>query len=213
MTRLPPGKQVHFPGVFDGDDDLKVWVDCEANEHIDTLGWGSLDCIDVSQNSLTDVGIWHLVEFLIKRQCATKRLKFYKNAISRTEAICQLIEDKVCGIGAKDGLAELHLSHNDVGLDGLRKLLDSIWRRVDAVGSFRPPLWLRLERNSHQLGKDGAEVAEEYIAKGLKLCMKGGAGGGACGLGHCKFGADVHLNLAGSNSGKGGGGGKGGWRA
>jgi len=193
ITKKPPGRQVHLPGVVGDDDGLRRWVAEEGMEHLQWLGPGPLDCVDVSHNNLTDRGVQALVEFLIKKQQPTKRLKMFANVLECPQAICDLLEDASCGVGARDGLAELHLSHNRITRSALESMLKSIGRRVEACGGWlSAPLWLRVEHNP-PIVEDAKYFGKAENVSGFKVCLNAGDPRAGCNLRYCKHGADVHL--------------------
>lgn len=196
LTPPPPGRQVHLPGVVLSDDGLQRWLHEEADRHLDRLGRGPLDCVDVSHNSLTDKGVNALVDYLLRRQQPTRRLKLFHNRLREPPSISDLIEDKWCGIGARDGLCELHLSHNLITVSMLDNLLDSIGRAIAACGGWlRPPLYVRLELNPSLEETDTTRFAKDDGSRRFKICLSAGNSKSGCRLGHCRQGADVHLML------------------
>jgi len=191
LTKQPPGRQMHLPGVVLSDYGLGKWLQLEAQTHLEWVGGGPLDCIDVSHNNLTDEGIEQLMEFMIKKGLQTKRLKLFHNKLRDPRSLCNLLEDPICGVGAKNGLQELHLSHNQIELPLLEALLHSLGKQVATCGKLRPPLWLRLERNG--LPADLADKLVKDRSDGLQLCQQAAGPKSRCSLGHCRQGADVHI--------------------
>lgn len=193
LTRLPPGRQMHCPGVVCSDEGLREWLASEGPRHLDMLGPGALDCVDFSHNSLTDEGADRLVDFLLGRSQPTRRLKLFHNRLREPRALCRLLEDPHCGVGAPDGIAELHLSHNLVRRTMVQQLLNSVGCRVAKLGGpLRPPLWLRLERNT-ELSDEAQSLAKEGGQFGVKLCLEASSRKSGCTLRRCRYGADVHL--------------------
>jgi len=199
-TPVPPGRQVHLPGVLLSDAGLRQWFDTEGPRHLARLGPGPLDCMDLSHNNLTDQGTDDVVSFLLWRGQQTKRLKLFNNYLLEPLALCRLLEDEQCGVGAVDGITELHLSHNKMNISVLERLLSSVAARLDKVDKdarlLRPPLWLRVEQND--LEREAQDLLKE-TRSGVKLCFecdikerRHGRYQG-CTLVHCKNGADVHL--------------------
>lgn len=191
MTRTPPGKQVHLPGVVGDDEGLRNWLRHEAPKHLEKFGGKPLDCVDVSYNNLTDRGANMLTRFLLQHRLPTRRVKLFHNQLENPIDICELIEDSVCGVGSRDGLTELHMSHNFVTAKFLGSVLTSVSRRVRDAGNLRPPLWLRVERNGDL--KSDADAGRCLETPGLKLCFNGGSKQSGCTLRSCKQGADVHV--------------------
>lgn len=190
MTRLPPGRQVHLPGVVKSDDGLKHWLKEEGPGHLDRLGPGPLDCVDVSQNDLTDDGVNFLADFLLSRGQKTRRLKLFNNRLREPIGICRLLEDTRLGVGERDGLDELHLSHNVVTYKMLERILGAVTKSNYPPN---PPLWLRVEQNVG-LANDARHL-REAPPSGLKICFEAERGRSGCSLKHCRHGADVHLVL------------------
>jgi len=212
LTKVPPGRQVHLPGVLRSDAGLRQWFDTEGTRHLERLGPGPLDCMDLSHNCLSDQGADDAVSFLLWRGQQTKRLKLFHNYLLEPLALCRLIEDERCGVGAVDGIRELHLSHNQMKISVLERLLSSVATRLDNMDKearpWRPPLWLRVEHND--LDGEATDLLKETCS-GVKLCFDCGVKSSrqcrsqGCTLTHCKNGADVHLGLimkAGSTEGK-----------
>lgn len=196
LTKQPPGRQVHLPGMLLSDDGMRRWLAADGPAHLDRLGPGPLDCDDVSHNRLTDDGADALVEFLLRRRQPTIRLKLFQNQLREPSALCRLVGDSRCGVGAAQGLSELHLSHNNVTFRALDALLSSVRRRVDEVGRLRPPFWLRVEKNP-DLFEGARNLTEEGNPYGLKLCFEGGKPGTFhCTTRSCRHGADVHIIAA-----------------
>lgn len=195
LTPKPPGRQVHLPGLLLSDDGLRRWLHEEADTHLERLGSGALDCVDVSHNSLTDEGVNSLVDYFLRIRQPTRRLKLFHNRVRNSPAICDLIRDDACGIGARDGLAELHLSHNCVTSDMLDGLLEAIGHALTACNgrrSQRQPFYLRLELNSSLTDIDAARLEDESWM-GFKVCLNAGNAKSGCNLRSCRRGADVHI--------------------
>jgi len=197
LTKVPLGRQVHLPGVLLSDAGLRQWCDTEGPHHLARLGPGPLDCMDLSHNNLSDQGADDAVSFLLWRGQQTKRLKLFHNGLLEPLALCRLLEDERCGVGAVDGIMELHLSHNQMNLSIVERLLTSVATRLyKEARPLRPPLWLRVEHNN--LDSEAKDLLKE-IDSGVKLCfecgikIKGRRLG--CNLAHCRYGADVHLVL------------------
>lgn len=192
---------MHLPGVVRNDNGLRQWIATTGPEHIYYLGKGPLDCVDVSQNDLSDDAVEHLVNFLIEKSQPTLRLKLFNNKLREPLALCRLIEDQVCGIGSETGLRELHLSHNALTTYALERLLESVSRVSWASEHRKRPLWLRIEKNDG-LYEGAQRVVEKARAdKHLpQVCLEAGGKGkgkGGCSLTYCKHGADVHLLVRG----------------
>jgi len=193
LTKQPPGRQVHLPGVVQSDEGLQRWLEEDGPEHLERLGPGPLDCVDVSHNNLTDEGADTLLRFLLRRQQSTRRLKLFHNRIREPYALCEFLEDPVCGVGAYDGLGELHLSHNHVTVRMLEWILKSVGHAVRAAGgSLRPPLWIRVEHNG-TLTHDAVHLTKAETLHGIRLCSPHDLKRSGCGVKHCKYHADVHL--------------------
>lgn len=178
------------------------WIETEGPEVIQNLhAGGCLDSVDLSDNQLTDEGCRLLVKWLLECHVPARRLRLFKNQLRSPAALCGLIEDGDLGIGAEAGLRELHLSSNKIDEEGIVCLLDSICRRKNKVGSqFKPPLWLRLERNAHSMDEEAvAKLAAEYADRGLSICLMGGKAGSGCTIQRCTRGADVHIHIVGGN--------------
>lgn len=203
LTKVPPGRQVHLPGVLRSDAGLRQWFDTEGIRHLERLGPGPLDCMDLSHNNLSDHGADDAVNFLLWRGQPTKRLKLFHNYLLEPLALCRLLEDERCGVGAVDGIRELHLSHNQLNSSILDRLLSSVATRLDIVDKkarpLRPPLWLRLEHND--LDGEAMDLLKETCS-GVNLCFECGIKGRrhgrrqGCTLDHCNHGADVHVLLS-----------------
>jgi len=196
LTKVPPGRQVHLPGVLLSDTGLRQWFDAEGPRHLARLGPGPLDCMDLSHNNLSDQGADDAVSFLLWRGQPTKRLKLFHNCLLEPRALCRLIEDERCGVGATDGITELHLSHNQINMSMLEQLLGSVATCLQREAkSLKPPLWLRMEHNN--LDGEAKDLLKETYP-GVKLCFECGSKGmrQRCNLGHCRYGADVHLVLS-----------------
>jgi len=195
LTKVPPGRQIHLPGVLLSDAGLRQWFDVEGPRHLARLGPGPLDCMDLSHNNLSDQGADNAVSFLLWRGQPTKRLKLFHNCLREPQALCRLLEDERCGVGAIDGITELHLSHNQMNMSMLERLLGSLATRLNKEGKpLRPPLWLRMEHNNLD---SGAEDLLKETYSGVKLCFECGIKGRrqGCNLARCRYGADVHLVL------------------
>jgi len=197
LTPLPPGKQVHLPGVVQSDSGLQQWIAQAGNDHLHWIN-GSLACVDVSKNNLSDVGAEHLVNFLLEKSQPTMRLKLFDNQLCEPLSLCRLIEDQVCGVGADSGLQELHLSDNKITEYALERLLRSVSRMTVTSKKQRRPLWLRIEKNGslHEGARRLAEKAkqDEHLPS---VCLEAGQGQKSvgCNLHSCKHGAEVHLLL------------------
>lgn len=177
------------------DDGLRKWLSLEGPSHLKWWGSKVLRCVDVSHNKLTDEGAEHLISFLLDRKQGTERLMLHHNRLQEPSAICRFLEDPVCGVGADDGLMELHLSHNLIRVSFLEQLLEALSRRVSGSGRRpRHPFWLRLEQNE-DLASESAERVANSDFGGLKMCMACNKRDTGCTLRHCKYGADVHLVL------------------
>lgn len=175
------------------DDGLRRWLREYADDCLQRLGPGSLDCVDLSHNNLTDEGASALVDFLLKRRQPTARLKLFHNKIGDSTAICDLLEDDRCGLGATDGLVELHLSHNLITVSMLDRILDSIGHRVSVCGGrLRRPFYLRLDHNPMVAGKE-ENFDKDNMSRNFKWCFNAGYSQSGCSLGHCRHGADVHI--------------------
>lgn len=182
---------------------IQQWLTREGPQVLYELkrSGGSFDSVDVSSNQITDTGCAALVKWLMDSRVPVRRLKLFKNQLKAgcSTAICKLIEDKDLGIGNVSGLQELHLSSNNITVEGIKSILDSICLRKKLVqDKFNPPIWLRLERNG--LDRDAAKtLAEAYVAKGITICLEGGATNSACSIRSCSSGADVHVHVTGGN--------------
>jgi len=190
IERNTPGSHVHLPRKFMGDAGLQQWVTDEAPGHLESLGASAIECVDVSHNEITDAGAESLIDFFLERQRPMRRLKIFGNRLSEPFALCRLLEDPRCGICAPDGLAELHLSHNNIAPGMLWRLLESIAYTIEKFGRPRWPIWLRLERNAGL--RDAGEIPRK-----LRVCFEAGPGARGCGIRHCRNDADVHLLLEG----------------
>ena len=199
LTPMPPGRQVHLPGVVQSDDGLKRWLHEQADKHLDGLGCAmfSLDCVDVSHNNLTDDAVNALVDYLLKRQQPTRRLKLFNNRLREPPSMCDLIRDGCCGIGARNGLSELHLSHNLITESMVDNLLGATGKAIAACGGrLRQPFYLRMELNSTLEGIDPKRFSEDDGKRGFKICLSAGYQKSGCNIKHCRHGADVHLILS-----------------
>ena len=199
LTPMPPGRQVHLPGVVQSDDGLKRWLHEQADKHLDGLGCAmfSLDCVDVSHNNLTDDAVNALVDYLLKRQQPTRRLKLFNNRLREPPSMCDLIRDGCCGIGARNGLSELHLSHNLITESMVDNLLGATGKAIAACGGrLRQPFYLRMELNSTLEGLDPKRFSEDDGKRGFKICLSAGYQKSGCNIKHCRHGADVHLILS-----------------
>ena len=199
LTPMPPGRQVHLPGVVQSDDGLKRWLHEQADKHLDGLGCAifPLDCVDVSHNNLTDDGVNALVDYLLKRQQPTRRLKLFSNRLREPPSMCDLIRDGCCGIGARNGLSELHLSHNLITESMVDNLLGATGKAIAACGGrLRQPFYLRMELNSTLEGLDPKRFSEDDGKRGFKICLSAGYPKSGCNVKHCRHGADVHLILS-----------------
>lgn len=153
-----------------------------------------LDCVDVSQNELSDQGVKFLVDFLLARGVRTQRLKLFNNELREPTALCRFLEDPHCGVGGKDGLGELHLSHNGITSRTVYEVIDAVGRRLRNLGGrIRPPLWLRFERNGDHLQEVERHLQKETTVSGVQVCLQAGTSGSGCNLKQCKHGADVHV--------------------
>merc|ERR1711920_147205 len=104
-------------------------------------------------------------------------------------------DDRI-GPGAPGGVAELHLSHNNLSARGLGNMFDSLRRRADECGGFKPPVWLRVEWNPDLDGDDIQELVQTHRRKGLRICLQAGMkDSGGCTIRICKQDCDVHLRL------------------
>lgn len=185
---------MHLPSVVGSDEGLRKWLREEANDHLEQFTGQSLECIDVSGNNLTDHGANMLARFLVERRLPTQRLMLFKNRLENPSDICQLIEDPDCGVGSREGLAELHLSHNYVTSAFLGNVLTSVAKRIRETGKLRRPMWLRVERNGDL--KSDAEAGRKLERPGLQICFEARCKESGCTLRHCKMGADVHVVFA-----------------
>lgn len=187
-----------MPSVVLSDEGLQSWLRDEWPAHLETLGPpGPLECIDASHNSLTDDGVDYILDFLLQRKQKVKRIKFFHNRLREPRLLCRYLEDEVCGVGARDGIFELHLSHNLVTLSMMEQLLQSLSRRRQVTGPMRPPFWLRMEQNTALVESDAAQALADRENQwgGLKICFAGGMPRSKCTIKHCKDGCDVHLVL------------------
>lgn len=187
---------MHFPCVLRSDQGLQQWIKKDADPHLEGLpGRGAVDCVDLSQNNLTDKGVDDLVRFLVRRRQKLLRLKLFKNKLCEPRGLCDLVRHPDCGVGGPDGLAELHLSHNQLSFSWLEALLYSIGGRIKESQGLRQPLWLRVENNG-SLAEDAWGLSDQDEKYGMKLCFRGGTAKSGCGIRRCRHGADVHLVLA-----------------
>lgn len=186
------------------DTQLQSWIDQEGPILLKHLGdMGTFDSVDLSQNELTDDGVQRLVRWLLECRVPARRVKLFRNQLKSPSALCKLIEDNDLGTGADTGLRELHLSSNNIGLEGLRTLLGSLGRAKKKAGKERysPPIWLRVERNVSDITVEKAEeMVEEYKRQGLIVCLEGGMPEASCTIQSCKNGADVHFHVMGGNN-------------
>jgi len=171
-----------------------MWLKAEADNHLEQFGGQPLECIDVSGNRLTDRGANMLARFLLQRRLPTRRLMLFKNQLENPSDICHLIEDSECGVGSRNGLTELHLSHNFVTSEFLGSVLTSVAKRVKETGKLRPPMWLRVERNGDL--KNDADAGRKLERPGLQICFEARSKDSGCTLRNCKVGADVHIVFA-----------------
>jgi len=204
VVRSGPMKvKVELKGLQD--EGLRRWCSEEGDGalQLKSFGSGPIEGLDVSNNELTDKGLEYLVRFLKKRRQAVIRLFLYHNKLTELRALCDLIEDSAFGAGAIGGLAELHLSSNNITLDAFGRMLDSLRRRAQACGGFKQPIWMRVEFNSI-LEDHAKELAEEYCKrhKHFKVCFDGRVKECGCTIKKCRKGADVHLHLFDENRGK-----------
>jgi len=192
-TPIPPGRQLHLPGVVRNDEGLRRWLEEEGDRHYaeQLSGSAALDCVDLSHNGLSDCACSPLVDFLLQKGLPTKRLKLFNNNLRSPKALCRLIEHDSFGVASRDGLMEIHLSHNGLTATFLGELLESVARCGVRGGQ---PLWLRAEKN----GLNESDVDRVLPQRGLKVCYAGGQrrAGGHCTLHRCHQGADVHVVLA-----------------
>ena len=117
--------------------------------------------------------------------------------MSGPPSMCDLIRDGCCGIGARNGLSELHLSHNLITESMVDNLLDATGKAIAACGGrLRQPFYLRMELNSTLEGIDPKRFSEDDGKRGFKICLSAGYQKSGCNIKHCRHGADVHLILS-----------------
>merc|ERR1719375_2419361 len=106
-------------------------------------------------------------------------MKLFNNRIGDKGAGCiaELVTE--CG-----GLAELHLSHNQLTDKGVEEIVLAACDRRHR----RTLLWLRLEQN---LVQHPAYLVDSWSDRGLDFCSAMSANG--CHSTHCKFNMMVHL--------------------
>merc|ERR1712061_279436 len=122
---------------------------------------------DSSNNHLTDAGANQIMNYLLERQVCTRRVKLYKNDIKEPSALCRYLEDRVTGIGMRDGINGLHLSDNQVSGNFFSQIMEIICSQRKHCSRDRPPFWLRMEKNPLR-GSDVKREIERAEAAGLK---------------------------------------------
>lgn len=195
----PRTERVELAGMELEDGGLRLWCAREGAQRLRRLAREPLACIDVSDNGISDDGVRVLIDFLRERGQIAQRLKLFKNKLQDPLALCELIEDPHLGCGTDDGLSELHLSSNWLGIGAIDRLLASLGRRVKACGGFRVPVWLRVEHNGLSIG-EVEELVQRQQRTGLHVCLEGGVAKSGCSIGSCRLGADVHLHARGGNA-------------
>lgn len=193
------GGRVQLADAQFDDARLQRWCTEEGPQELQRLGPGVLEAIDLSRNSITDEGVRSLVALLQQHRQATRRLKLFRNKLCEPNALCQLIEDADLGAGAADGLSELHLSSNSITAEGLRRILESLRKCKITCRGFKPPIWLRVERNLGLEAEAVQSLATEYVEKGLNVCLEGGGPNSSCTIKWCRHDADVHVHIEGGN--------------
>lgn len=119
--------------------------------------------IDFSDNSIGDSGACALIELFTSVVGHPRVLKLYKNYLSLkfASSLAQLIESQGSRTSNKTAvIEELHLSHNQMGEEGVVSILRSVANageghsvptypfQVSKVSTASPrPMWIRLERN------------------------------------------------------------------
>lgn len=194
LTRQPPGRQLHLPGAVLGDDGLRRWLAEESKGLLDRLGSGSLDCVDVSHNNLTDDGVNSLINFLLEKRISTRRLKLFNNRLRAPASLCNLLEDPHCGVRSLHGLCELHLSHNCVHKNFLEDILAALGACKKKGPSWSYPLWMRVERNDDLMGESVDSICKADY-NGLKICRDPVFQESGCSTKRCEKHADVHVVL------------------
>lgn len=160
--------------------------------------FGSIDAIEME---FEDAHLDMLISWICHHAVPCQRLRLWSNQIRDMRPLCNLICHPVMGVTNPNGIKELHLSQNRICLKGVRDLLESIRRaKIQAnVKTLSLPVWLRVERNSHDINRETIQdLAKELQGGGFNLCQAAGKSNG-CSVRYCAHGADVHVHSEGAN--------------
>jgi len=176
------------------DDALRRWCSSKGRQQVEQYGVGIYDLVDASNNSLTDKGVGYLVDFILEHRLCARRVRLCGNQLREPNTICDLIEHRDAGAGARDGLVELHMTRNSISVVAMSRVLDSLRRRAAACRSLRPPFWICVDHNE-SLTDFSSDLIRTHKEKGLQVCLCRSFRRSGCNPNECRHGADVHLHI------------------
>mmetsp|Transcript_13527 Transcript_13527/g.36518 ORF Transcript_13527/g.36518 Transcript_13527/m.36518 type:complete len:648 (-) Transcript_13527:15-1958(-) len=162
--------ELNFRGQRLGDEKAIQWCKIDGLTKLQSMPSGHLECVDFSQNDLTDVGLEAIVRCIRDSNRQVKRLMFFKNKLRNPTALCKLMRDRDIGIAKASGPKELHLSDNNLSEAIIEDMLECIAEHRTRSGTpIRPPFWIRAERNG--LHSCGERLVKLFGDRGLDICL------------------------------------------